>query len=170
PAFPLPKGHGGLEHLGGRDFLGRSPGRIELVDQRHGILPHGPRGSADVAARIEVTAARSVVILLNTPDDGLRDTSALTDVTNGEPGPATGSGQRRANAHARLLAPGVGSRSRSVPVPAWGQAPLSRRKRRPFGTKLRAPAAQGGTFGAGLTGEVLGESREPGPQRGAGGA
>src|SRR5690348_10834789 len=41
-------------------------------------------------------------------------------------------------------------------------------KRRPFGTKLRAPAAQGSTLGTGLTGELLGESREPGPQRGAG--
>jgi hypothetical protein len=59
-----------------------------------------------MAARIEITPARSVVILLYALDDGLRDTSALTDIINGEPGPATGGGQRRANAHARLLAPG----------------------------------------------------------------
>src|SRR6185437_8440123 len=169
PALPLPKGHGGLEHLGGRDFLGRSPGRIELVDQRHGILPHGPRDGADVAARIEITAARSVVILLYTPDDGLRDTSALTDVTNGEPGPATGGGQRRANAHARLLAPGSDPVRGAYPYRRGGKHRYLGGKRRPFGTKLRAPAAQGGTLGAGLTGEVLGESREPGPQRGADG-
>ena len=69
-----------------------------------------------MAARLEITAARSVVILLNTPDDGFRDTSALTDVANGEPGPAASRGQRRADAHARLLARGgslFGERTRT---------------------------------------------------------
>ena len=76
PPLPLPERHGRLEGLGCRDLLGRPPGRVELVNQRHGILPHGAGDGADVAARIEVTAARSVVILLYTPDDGFRDTGA----------------------------------------------------------------------------------------------
>ena len=41
---------------------------------------------------------------------------------------------------------------------------------RPFGARLRTPGAQGGTLGAGLVGEGLGEGHEPGPQRGTIGA
>src|SRR6185312_9266958 len=106
-------------------------GRVELVDQRYGILPHGPRDGADMAARIEITAARSVVILLNTPDDGFRDTSALTDLTNGEPGPAAGRGQRRANAHARLLAPGSDPVRGAYPYRHRGKHRLSGQKTPP---------------------------------------
>ena len=167
PGLPLPERHGRLEGFGCRDLLGRPPGRVELLNQRHGILPHGAGYRADVATRIEITAARSVVILLYTPDDGFRDTGALTDLADSEPGPASGRGQRRADAHARLLTPGVDPCSGSVPGPASGQAPLSGQKRRSFGTKLRTPGAQGGTLGAGLIGEGLGEGGEPGPQRGA---
>ena len=105
PPLALPQRHARLEGLRRRDFLRGSPRRVELVNQRHGILPHGAGDGADMAPRIEVTAARSVVILLYTPDDGLCDTGAVTDLADGQPGPAAGCGQRRADAHARLLAP-----------------------------------------------------------------
>src|SRR5207344_2015214 len=48
----------------------------------------------------------------------------------------------------RASSPGADPCWGSVPGPASGQAPLSGRKRRPFGTRLRALAAQGGTLGA----------------------
>jgi hypothetical protein len=92
PTLPLAQRHGRLEGFGCRDLLGGPPGRVELVNQRQGILPHGAGYGADVAARIEITATRSVVILLYTPDDGFGDTGALTDFADGEPGPATGRG------------------------------------------------------------------------------
>ena len=96
PAHPaallFPQRHGRLEGFGCRDLLGGPPGRVELVNQRQGILPHGAGYGADVAARIEITATRSVVILLYTPDDGFGDTGALTDFGDGEPGAAAGRG------------------------------------------------------------------------------
>ena len=50
------------------------------------------RAIAQVATRIQIAAARSVVILLYTPDDGFGDTGALTDFADGKSGPATGRG------------------------------------------------------------------------------
>ena len=48
-----------------------------------------------------------------------------------------------------------------------GKRRLRGQEPRSFGARLRTPAAQGGTLGAGLVGQGRGEGGEPGPQRGA---
>ena len=84
----------------GAVFFRRLVRRVELVDQRSGIDPHGAGDGADMAADVEVTAAGGVVVLLDAPDDGGPDPGPAADLTDAETQPATRVSQHLADAHA----------------------------------------------------------------------
>src|ERR1700735_2144353 len=90
PVGPVPfldldrSGH--LEHLGGRDRLRRSLGRVIFVHERLRVRANGPGNAADMAPGIEVPAARGVVAALDPPNDRLPDAGPLTHLRKGETG------------------------------------------------------------------------------------
>src|SRR5216683_1280872 len=74
--------------------------RVVLPDQRLGVGSDRPRDAPDMAARVEITAARGEVTPLDAADDRLPDPSPLADLGNGETGLATSFRQGVTDAHA----------------------------------------------------------------------
>ncbi len=84
-------------HRPGRAVLG-----VVRADQRDRVGADDGGDAADVAAGVEVTAARGKVVLLDVPDDRFPDPGLMADLADGETGLTAGFRQAFADAHARL--------------------------------------------------------------------
>jgi len=73
--------------------------RIVFADQRLRVDAHSCRDRADVAACIEITAARTELILLDGADQGLPDPGLRADLRDGQPRVVPRLGQRLADGH-----------------------------------------------------------------------
>src|SRR6185312_5758357 len=96
---------GRLEHVGRPHRPGRAVLGVVRADQRDRVGADDGGDAADVAAGVEVTAARGKVVLLDVPDDRFPDPGLMADLADGETGLTAGFRQAFADAHARLHVP-----------------------------------------------------------------
>jgi hypothetical protein len=119
------EGHPRLGDLGLGESVRLLLSRVVLADERRRVGPDGPGDAADVSPRVEVAAARRVIIVLDICDDLFPDARPLTDLGQAEPGLMSRLGETFADAHGRLRC-GIALRSAWFAERSWSWAPPSR--------------------------------------------
>src|ERR1700722_3061510 len=120
--------------MSGWNGPGAGPPLVELLDQRRGIGAYRLGDGADMPARVEVTPARRVVVVLDALDDVLPDPGTQADLGHAQAGMAACRGQCRADAHTRL--PGSPRPYRRVRIAQSGSPSLDRREHARIGRIL----------------------------------